>query len=41
MLIKSIKYYKITRPKDVFSVNDQIKIIEDTIYKEVELDKLR
>ena len=39
---KNIKYYKITRPKDVFSVNEQIKIIEDTIYidKEVKLDKL-
>ena len=41
-IAKDIKYYKITRPKDVFSVNEQIKVIEDTIYKdkEVELEKL-
>ena len=41
-IAKSIKYYKITRPKDVFSVNEQIEIIENTIYgdKEIELDKL-
>ena len=41
-IAKSIKYYKLTRPKDIFSVNEQIKIIEDTIYRdrEIELDKL-
>ena len=30
-IAKSIKYYKITRPKDVFSVDEQIKTIENTI----------
>lgn len=35
-IAKNIKYYKITRPKDIFSVNEQIEIIE----KEIKLDKL-
>lgn len=41
-IAKGIKYYNIIRPKDVFSVNEQIEVIEDIIYKdkEVELDKL-
>ena len=41
-IAKGIKYYNIIRPKDVFSVNEQIEVIEDIIYtdKEVDLDKL-
>ncbi|WP_071120042.1 phosphoenolpyruvate carboxykinase (ATP) [Romboutsia timonensis] len=38
-IAKSIKYYKLTRPKDVFSVNEQIEVIENIIYKD-EIDKL-
>lgn len=38
-IAKSIKYYKLTRPKDVFSVNEQIEVIENIIYKD-EIDNL-
>ena len=30
-IAKNIRYYKITRPKDIFCVDDQIKLVEDII----------
>lgn len=33
-IAKSIKYYKLTRHKDVFSVNEQIEAIKNMIYKD-------
>lgn len=33
-IAKSIKLYKITRPKDAFSVDEQIRLIEEKIYVE-------
>ncbi len=35
-IAKNIKYYKITRPKDVFSINEQIEAIEYIIYSDKE-----
>lgn len=32
-IAKNIKYYKITRPKDIFSVDNQIQVIEKIIFE--------
>lgn len=39
-IVKNIKYYKITRPRDIFSVDEQIKLVEEILLKD-ELIKAR
>lgn len=35
--VKNIKFYKINRPRDIFSVDKQIKLVEDVILKNEEI----